>query len=45
MAASTYRGKIMNAFSRDMKPRTQGLHDKMCLLEAFSETKQKKNIL
>jgi hypothetical protein len=29
---TAYHGKVMNAFSRDMKPRTQGLHDKMGLL-------------
>jgi hypothetical protein len=32
MEVSTYPGEVMNAFSRDMKPRTQRLHDKMGLL-------------
>jgi hypothetical protein len=44
VAVSAYRGKVMYTFSRDMKPRTQGLHDKMSLLETFSETKPKHSL-
>jgi hypothetical protein len=29
----------MDSFSRDMKPRTQGLHHKVRLLQTFPETK------